>query len=675
MFRQKNQTNISYYQENSSLEFESLLNNINEWQSNPTEATRYCFKHIYNIIRLQQKRIENLDKQKASKSEVASSLNIKANITDVMKTLNEVALNMEQRPTKNEILNLFEEKASKEELYSKLDEKVSFEEIKNYLNEGKLKINIELLMNDLNRNFVNIQNFTETMENKINKENVIKMLEQKANISDLNIFNNELQNIKNIENKIKEIDNDFDRLIDNIKKQFNSVSNTLDNMNLLKADQKNFEIFNNKIIEIENRINNKNSLITNDITEFNQKIDDISKNFEFLNNNINIIDKKYEKITTGILKNNFYENEISKIYEKTEKIENQINKISNLINNKLDKQEIEFLNKKINEIKEITNNTQNKLSENKKNLTTDDLEELYSNIFGNIQTRFEDMQNYTKDFLKKFDNDIIQNLDNKANKEDLQELLSLKLDINNLKTIISKKNEENSSNEINNLINNISQNYLSKNEYQNMIHNIDEIKNELILKSNINEMMVYLKDKADINEVNKALTLIHNELDNKLFIQDFNHAMKNQNSINTTLVQENKIGRWIWDSGNLRNGHGVPWEMQKINTCPDNYMWNKDTVNLVINNKGIYNLNLIFFVNSFSMVKIFINGEIAFCKDKKNNFNEGNDIILEENNNDMNNNVNNVKINEYLLINEKSRISVTYAGSDNVKAILEIKEL
>ena len=675
MFRQKNQTNISYYQENSSLEFESLLNNINEWQSNPTEATRYCFKHIYNIIRLQQKRIENLDKQKASKSEVASSLNIKANITDVMKTLNEVALNMEQRPTKNEILNLFEEKASKEELYSKLDEKVSFEEIKNYLNEGKLKINIELLMNDLNRNFVNIQNFTETMENKINKENVIKMLEQEANISDLNIFNNELKNIKKIENKIKEIDNDFDRLIDNIKKQFNSVSNTLDNMNLLKADQKNFEIFNNKLIEIENKINNKNSLITNDITEFNQKIDDISKNFEFLNNNINIIDKKYEKITTGILKNNFYENEISKIYEKTEKIENQINKISNLINNKLDKQEIEFLNKKINEIKEITNNTQNKLSENKKNLTSDDLEELYSNIFGNIQTRFEDMQNYTKDFLKKFDNDIIQNLDNKANKEDLQELLSLKIDINNLKTIISKKNEENSSNEINNLINNISQNYLSKNEYQNMIKNIDEIKNELILKSNINEMMVYLKDKADINEVNKALTLIHNELDNKLFIQDFNHAMKNQNSINTTLVQENKIGRWIWDSGNLRNGHGVPWEMQKINTCPDNYMWNKDTINLVINNKGIYNLNLIFFVNSFSMVKIFINGEIAFCKDKKNNFNEGNDIILEENNNGMNNNVNNVKINEYLLIDEKSRISVTYAGSDNVKAILEIKEL
>ena len=675
MFLQKNQTNISYYQENSSIEFESLLNNINEWQSNPTEATRYCFKHIYNIIRLQQKRIENLDKQKASKSELTSGLNIKANITDVMKTLNEIALNMEERPTKNELLNLFEEKISEEEFSTKLSEKVSFEEIKNYFSEGKIKINIELLMNDLNRNFVNMKDFTEVMEKKINKENVIKMLEQKVNISDLNIVNNEIQNIKNIENRIKEIDNDFDRFIDNIKKQFNSVSNTLDNLNFLKVDQKNFEIFNNKLMEIENKINNKNFLISNDIVEFNQKIGDLSKNFEFLTNNINLVDKKYEKITNEVLKNNFAEIEISKVYEKIEKIENQINKISNLLDNKLDKQETEFINNKINEIKEITNNTKNNIYENKKILTTDDLKDLYTDIFGKVQSRFENLQNYTKDFLKKFDNDIIQNLDHKANQEDLQELLSLKLDINNLKTIISQKNEQNSSYEINNLINNISQNYLSKNEYQSILKNIDEIKNELILKSNINEIMVYLKDKADINEVNKALTLIHNELDNKLFVKDFNHAMKNQNSINTTLVQENKIGKWLWDSGNLRGGHTVPWEIQKINNCPDNYIWDKDTINLVINNKGIYYLNLIFFANSFSIIKIFINGEIAFSKEKKNNSKERGYINFEENSNNTNINTTNIKISKYFLFNEKSRISVTYTGSDNVKAILEIKEV
>ena len=45
--------------------------------------------------------------------------------------------------------------------------------------------------------------------------------------------------------------------------------------------------------------------------------------------------------------------------------------------------------------------------------------------------------------------------------------------------------------------------------------------------------MTYLKNKANIDDVNKALVEIHTELDSKSSLEDFNHAMDNQNSINT----------------------------------------------------------------------------------------------------------------------------------------------
>ena len=70
-----------------------------------------------------------------------------------------------------------------------------------------------------------------------------------------------------------------------------------------------------------------------------------------------------------------------------------------------------------------------------------------------------------------------------------------------------------------------------------------------MLKSNIKEIITYLKGKANIDDVNKALIEIHNELDLKPTINEFNNAMDNQNGINNVLIKENYIGKWFWLSG------------------------------------------------------------------------------------------------------------------------------
>jgi hypothetical protein len=80
---------------------------------------RSTFKALCEVVRSQGVAIRELEKQlstKASKSELNSGLNIKANVADVMRTFSEVASNIESRPTMDEIHSYLEDKVSKADL-------------------------------------------------------------------------------------------------------------------------------------------------------------------------------------------------------------------------------------------------------------------------------------------------------------------------------------------------------------------------------------------------------------------------------------------------------------------------------------------------------------------------------------------------------------------------------
>ena len=132
-YNSNTQSFISYEQDNSIIQFESMLNNISEWQNNPIEATRLCFKYLYEINRSTQKSLEIIDKSKATKTELSTGLNTKGDLSDIMQTFNEVAQNMEQRPTKEEMYLIID---------NKLDKKIN-EEIKKIVTKGDIKINLK----------------------------------------------------------------------------------------------------------------------------------------------------------------------------------------------------------------------------------------------------------------------------------------------------------------------------------------------------------------------------------------------------------------------------------------------------------------------------------------------------------------------------------------------------
>jgi len=61
--------------------------------------------------------------------------------------------------------------------------------------------------------------------------------------------------------------------------------------------------------------------------------------------------------------------------------------------------------------------------------------------------------------------------------------------------------------------------------------------------------------------------------------------------------------------GKLAKGGFVPWEYQSINTLPDNFIWEKNSSQILTVAKGIYEIQYGFFGARFAEVELLINGE------------------------------------------------------------------
>ena len=91
---------------------------MNEWR-NIQDIVRTTIKSLCEVVRSQVVSIRELEKQivtKASKSDLNSGLNIKANVADVMRTFSEVASSIESKPTIEEIHGYLDEKVCKNDL-------------------------------------------------------------------------------------------------------------------------------------------------------------------------------------------------------------------------------------------------------------------------------------------------------------------------------------------------------------------------------------------------------------------------------------------------------------------------------------------------------------------------------------------------------------------------------
>ena len=159
--------------------------------------------------------------------------------------------------------------------------------------------------------------------------------------------------------------------------------------------------------------------------------------------------------------------------------------------------------------------------------------------------------------------------------------------------------------------------------------------------------------------------------------------------MNEALCAENCLGRWIWKSGDLLHSAQVPWEVQAINTCPDNFLWESGKSGLITVAPGLYQLQLGFSSRKTPIVRVFINGEVIFTvRDKtsnpaisdntstitgKENHFDGNTLLLP--NKHSAGNVTGLTLNEFIALPARARVTLCFDGESAGEGFVCIHKL
>ena len=653
------------------------------------------------------KQMDKALREKFSFNELNPLLNNKLDNSDLDQFINNINIELEKRPTNEEIIQILNQKVDKKELAYYLESKPSTNDLyntrkkieensrniesikdnihnivvsntqqKNEIDVIKKELNKKSNLDDVaealdlkldNENFTNeINNIKNNVENIINikLEDIEKKIEEiinnKSDISDFKLISDAFQDMKlNLTQRVDDIDNDFDRLIENIKAQFNTINKLITDLENKKSEKKDLD--------------NMNLALTKKLDEdkFNKLITDLKNNiFESMNNfkedyltNIKILENKSENKNDTI---------ITELNKQNEEIQNFINNekqdIGLMINEILNENNLEY-NTNFEELNEQIKKLNINLSE-KINKKID--EEKFDNYFNNIKKELNskmslfDSQKNTQEIIASFDKKISLVISNIKEEiiTNIESLLNEKADLSLLNDKISSVD----FNVLKDYTNTIDYELKQKmetmfNEYMNITNtNLQNLNNELNSKSegNITKLNSLLNNKVNIDEYNMALNKIKKELNIKIDNTEFNNAMNNQSIINDIICNENQIGRWLWKTGKMKGGFTIPWDTQKINTAPDNYIWEKDKSVINVINGGIYQINLGFYFSNFTgfankkpQVQIIINSENA---------------INVNSNNKINNNkkMNSLSFSDFVILKDDSKIVVTFNGEEGL---------
>jgi len=633
--------------------------------------------------------LKQMDKELREKfgyNELNPLLNNKLDNSELEQIINNINIELEKRPTNEEIIQILNQKVDKKELAYYLESKPSTNDLYNnrkkieensrnielikdnihniIINNTQQKNEMDMIKKELNKksnlddvaealelkldneNFVNeLNNIKNNIENDINiikkekLEEIEKKIEEinknKNDVNDFKLISDAFQDMKlNLTQRVDDIDNDFDRLIENIKTQFNNTNKLITDLENKKSEKKDLD--------------NMNLILSKKLDEdkFNKLISDLKNNiFESMNNfkedyltNIKILENKSENKNDTI---------ITELNKQNESIQNFINnekqEISLIINEILNENNLEYNNnfEELNEeIKKLNINLNEKIN---KKLDEEKFDSYLNNIKKELNSKmslFDSQKNIQE---------ISLSLDKKMNIL----ITNIKQEIiNNIESLLNEKADISLLNDkISSVDFNVLKDYINTVDFE-LKQKMETMFNESM--NIINTNVQNLNNKVNIEEYNSTINKIRKELKIKIDNNEFNNAMNNQALINDIICNENQIGRWLWKTGKIKSGFIIPWDTQKINTAPDNYIWEKNNSVINIINGGIYQINLGFYfsnnINKKPQVQIIINSE----------------NVVNVNNKINNKKMNSISFSDFIILKDNSKISVTFNGEEGL---------
>jgi len=670
--------------------FDKINNRNNMPSDNNYDDLSYRFDLFKGDILTKMDEINNNFVKRNEIINMKNELDNKANIIDVQNALNtkedkdKIIPLLNSKMDITEIQDLLEAKAEKNEILDisrKLDEKLNKNEFEQFLDEYR---------NDVIKNsFAN-----------------------KVDIKEFKLLTNSYNEFaEKTSKKIDDIDSDLDRLIDTVKEQFKSVNMTMTNLDQNKIDAN--EVDADILKNLDNILKSKadKEELNNIITKTKNSCLEVINKF-----------KNGENANMEVFEDNI-NNKIDKITYDNQSMLNEITNTNQNINNYFTQKEAEMerLITKIRSLISDSENIKNNFNNNN-GLQEDRLKSEINNMIENnnnkILQKFDEKMDIIKfqeflndlkedldrkidlDTMKKNNDEIINKLNkkiselytdinsqllNKLSKDEIGPILSNKLDSNYNKMLNNNNllNDKLSITDFKEYIDNISSELKQKldiNKFNNIIStfnsNFENIHKDMNSKADVKNVLELAKNKLDTDNFNKVIKSIQKDINTKVNNNDFSNAMDNQAIINDTLCNENNLGRWLWKSGKVKNNLGVPWEIQIINTSPDNFKWEKDKSVIIINEGGLYEINLGFYADKKPMVQILLNGEVVV-----NGINNNSSAMQQSTGGRMKGigktsfgNITGLTMVDFIILPDKAKLSISYNGEEGI-GFLGLKKL
>ena len=647
---------LKFKSNNNDEIFQAINNCVNINQFNDLI---HQFENLKNDIFLKLNKYENNLVTKDDFAIIKNELDNKANILDIENAL-------EAKEDKEKINFLNKNMVDKNEINKMINNAMNTNDEKNISRND-----FEQFLDDYQNDYKNIE---ERLMNKL----------------DINNYQNSFEKLQQ---KVDNIDNDLDRLIQSVKDQFQAVNFAINNL------EQNFEDKNEINLNMEKIMRNK---IDKDQVEM---LINKSKN-----NLLDIINqfKSKENSNKKILEDNI-QNKLDKMIFENQSLLNDITNTNQNINNYFSQKQLEMenLTNKIQTLLNTNNNTNNNIKKDLDNKIQQKLNEKLDIV------KFEEFLNGLKEdldakldiiTLKKTNEEIIQEINDKIRQlySDINKDLALKVNKNEFDAILSENNFRsiNNNNNTNNNINDISQEKLLITDFEDFVNNINQqlktkldinkfnniistfnsnfenIHKDMNTKADLKNILNLLKNKLDVESFNDIINTLKKEIQTKTPLIDFSSAMDNQAIINDTLCNENNIGRWLWKSGKIKNNLSIPWEVQIINTSNDNFLWEKDKTFINIKEGGLYEIKMGFFADKKPMIQILINGEVVISAINSNSY-----VIHQSPGGRMKGtgktsfgNVTGLTMVDFVLLPDNAKLSISYTGEKGI-GFLGLKKL
>lgn len=653
-------------------------------------------------------------------SETRSSLDNKVNYDEIRSFLDD-------RVTRNDLLHLLQGKVSVEEFRTAIEFKVDIKEmqnefrsLRNSFEELKMQVSTSLQQCITAREFSALQRIVEgkaeigemnaalnekatktsvanAMHKKANKADVEEMLAEKANVSLVNGLSSAIESkvgVASFNMLAAEVDKKaetvhVERLL-SVELGKKSDQTDLESLySAVNSLKKEFEIkLQQQSILLGNYINDLKSetemqkLALTNAMEKKAEFRDVEKLSEMVLKKSDTEELNYLVLSTKNEISNLVQGHQSAIKQDMKRLENAVleqlgfldskmrsfegdqGSIKDLLKttNERHRVEIEELAKSMDKAKtedaralrydidkiqrELDDNKRGKYEESKSRQSIQELKAIREELdfkYDQLESKLKDMSISTKEILMRNEREVEAITGNiKARTEDLQYVQNC---IEDFKSSSIKKHDW----EIQAL---------------KLQEEIEKLGKDVLLKASIKDICTLLDIKANIDDVNHALEDLHGELDTKISVDELADKLKEQSCINDALCSENCVARWLWKSGELKTGC-IPWEIQTINTCPENFIWEKDKTTILSLSPGLYFVMFGVFSRRKAVVQLLVNGEIVISEG-----NMGGKILGKH----SSGNVVGCTCAEFLSLPARARISVTYSG-ESCEGFLGLKKL